>query len=491
MIPSAISDILTAWENDPANAYGAPLVELSAAGGSTFVVSDLHTGAGLARDGTYDGLENFFADAAFVRFLEWAHCRAAGRGALLVINGDFIDFLRIVNLPDDDGAFEEWSRMLAELGISRTAADLRASITAKERRFGLKTHDYKSVFKLSVAARGHGDLFDGLAAWLARGHRLVVTKGNHDLEWYWRAVRNQLRFILAAAMVRQEMAQNIPQALTERVLAGVSFADNAVLLDRNVYIEHGHRYDKFTTVLDGPVLPGGVELNIPFGSFFNRYVINTVELRYPFADKVRPAEHLLALMVQQHFPTAMKLLLAHIPFMVLIIPKGYYRYMLSRVIPLAAALIAPLALLAWNLRSSLGSLLFHGSSTGLISSMEQQLGLPVLSYFLGRLVAYLQLQEPSDLDGAARALLEGHPDFRLVTLGHTHNPDQLALGGRRYCNTGTWIPVVEVSTLEVRDDRTYTFIEIDNGAELGQIRLQRWNDDAGRADVLSVIRNRY
>jgi len=156
---------------------------------------------------------------------------------------------------------------------------------------------------------------------------------------------------------------------------------------------------------------------------------------------VRPAEHLLALMVREHFPTAMKLLFAHTPFMILIIPKGYYRYMLSRVLPLAAALVAPLALLAWNLRSSLSSLLFRSNNGGLASSIEQQLGLPVLSYFLGRLVAYLQLQEPSDLDAPARALLARHPHFRLVTFGHTHNPDRFAVGGRRYCNTGTWIPV--------------------------------------------------
>jgi hypothetical protein len=84
--------------------------------------------------------------------------------------------------------------------------------------------------------------------------------------------------------------------------------------------------------------------------------------------------------------------------MLLIIPKRYYRYMLSRVLPLAAALVAPIALLAWNLRGSLGPL-FGSNNGGLVSSTERQFALPVLSYFLGRLVAYLQLLEPSDLDG--------------------------------------------------------------------------------------------
>ena len=74
-----------------------------------------------------------------------------------------------------------------------------------------------------------------------------------------------------------------------------------------------------------------------------------------------------------------------------------------------------------------------------------------------------------------------------MTFGHTHNPDQLGVDGRRYCNTGTWIPVVEISTTELREDRTYTFLEIDRGANGGPAHLQRWNDDAGRADLLSVI----
>jgi hypothetical protein len=84
---SAISDILTAWENDSKHAYGAPLVELNSEGRPIFVVSDLHAGAGLGDDGTYDGLENFFADAALVRFLEWAHPAVHGPHGAVVAHG--------------------------------------------------------------------------------------------------------------------------------------------------------------------------------------------------------------------------------------------------------------------------------------------------------------------------------------------------------------------------------------------------------------------
>jgi len=487
---AAVARLLAEWESDPANTYGAEVVNLESRGGAVFVASDLHIGAGLSADGVYDGLENFLADEAFGRFLEWAHRRAGDRSAILVINGDFIDFIRIVNLPANDGDFEAWRDTLAKLGIQLSLESLRAGITRKEREFGLKTNDYKSVYKLMTAVHGHRLLFAALAVWIERGHRLVITKGNHDLEWYWPAVRNYLRLALAEALEGRETGTDAGAALTNHVLPRVQFADNALVVDGDVYIEHGHRYDRYTRVLGGPVLPGGAELNIPFGSFFNRYVINTVELRYPYADKVRPAENLLALMVREHFFVALKLLFFHIPFVVRIIPKRYYRYVFARALPMAAALALPVALMVWNLRHSIVSLLTRGSSPSLASTTGQDIGLPVLSYFLGRIVAYLQLEEPTDLDQPARQVLAHQPRFRLATFGHTHNPTQFTAQRQHYCNSGTWIPIVETSTAELREDRTYTFLELHFGPDglIAEPFLQRWNDDAVRADPLVVVR---
>lgn len=486
---AAVTHLFAEWERAPANTYGADVVDLQCADGNVFVISDLHVGAGLSGDGVYDGLENFLADQTFVRFLDWVHHRSAGRSATLVINGDFVDFIRIVTLPASDADFACWRDTLAQLGLHHSLESLRSSITKKERQFGLKTHDYKSVFKLMVAVHGHRLLFDALAVWLHRGHQVVVTKGNHDLEWYWPAVRNYLRLVLAEGLCRRCDAADIAQALAGQVLPRVTFADNGVSLVGDVYIEHGHRHDHYTRVIGSPVIRAGKELNIPFGSFLNRYLINTVELYYPFADKVRPTENLLSLMVREHFFVALRLLFRHIPFTIRIIPKRYFRYLLARLLPLAAALVLPLIAVAWSLRHFIVALIERGSASGLVSKIEQDIGAPVLSYFLGRLVAYLQLREPGDLDEPARELLRDHPRYRLATFGHTHNPTQFNLGASRYCNTGTWIPVVEISTAEVREDRTYTFLELSFGPDglAGEPFLQRWNDDAGRADPLVVV----
>jgi len=127
----ADANLLWQWENNPANTYGADVVPIQCADGLVFVISDLHVGAGLSRDGVYDGLENFFADHAFARFLDWAHHRSAEGSATLVINGDFVDFLRIVTLPVTDADFASWRDTLAQLGLEYSLESLRSSITKK------------------------------------------------------------------------------------------------------------------------------------------------------------------------------------------------------------------------------------------------------------------------------------------------------------------------------------------------------------------------
>src|SRR5205823_3154844 len=130
--------------------------------------------------------------------------------------------------------------------------------------------------------------------WLAKENRLVFVKGNHDLELYWPKVRNYLRLMLAQCVIRSGGGTEIYTTLSTTISKGVRFFDDSVVIDNDLYLEHGHRYDKYAMVLDGPFLqdkPG--QLNIPFGSFFNRYLINRVELFYPFLDNVRPAGNLL------------------------------------------------------------------------------------------------------------------------------------------------------------------------------------------------------
>ncbi|HEU4904277.1 MAG TPA: hypothetical protein VFT06_15835, partial [Flavisolibacter sp.] len=119
-----------------------------------------------------------------------------------------------------------------------------------------------------------------------------------------------------------------------------------------------------------------------------------------------------------------------------------------------------------------------------------------VAYYIGKFIlSWLFKKEPAFADDA-RQILAANPNLEAVLLGHTHNPEQYNFAtseitatriNRWYFNTGTWIPVFETSSADVRFDKTYTFIAIDL-TEDPPCRefLQRWNDDALRVDSLPL-----
>lgn len=486
--------------------YGAPVAEIPAAGRDLYVVSDLHLAAGLLANGTYHGTENFFADQAFWRFLRAADAdlEAQGRAGagLLVINGDFVDFMRVSECPDGPAAFQAWSDLLAPLGLHYTPKQLEDSISEKEREFGLRTDHYKSVWKLAAVATGHPALFDALAWWVGQGHHLAVTKGNHDVEWYWRPVRDFLRLALADRLADQRGGE-VAEAL-EEILHRIWFGDHALLVNGQVHIEHGHQYEPTTCVIGPPELEGKWQgqLNLPFGSFFNRYLINHVELGYPYIDNVRPQTNILPVLIRERFPTAVRLIFAHLPFALRVIPRRYYRYLLRIWLPALLAILVPVAIVVYLITQDViaisGAALGTGGGEGggllgavrdRIGGMMGNLAWLVASYVLSQVLAFFQVHGPASLEIPMRGILEQHPGHLAAVVGHTHNPDQSILGGQGYFNTGTWIAVIETTAASVREDRTYTFAHFPaEGDRLGQGLLLRWDDEAGRAEPAVVVR---
>ena len=482
--------LLSCEANGPASEYGRSLINLVTNGEEIAVVSDFHICSGFTQDKTYTGTENFFADASFLRFIE----NLAGRSnkkKLLIINGDFLDFLRNVLVPETAGDFAHWRSELEAIGIVKSVGELKGSLVKKELTYGLKTDDYKSIWKFITIVEGHSQVFRALGKWLSEGNKLVIVKGNHDLEFYWLAVRNYLRLTLARE-VRNFRGTEIMDIMADTVLPSVIFVDDAILLDGVFYIEHGHKFDKYSFVIGKPVLDNGTELNIPFGSFFNRYLINRVELAYPFIDNVRPSGNILPVLMRERFFLGLKLLFLHIPFMLKVIPKGYYDYMFRKVLTQFLALLVPVLIVAFvliqkmpqvSLSPDLSSVFNYLSTT-----VKYVLGL-FGSYLLSRIVSYYQLAEPDMLNEPARRIMEKHPEYKFVTMGHTHNPDQFQIGGRWYYNTGTWIPIVESDSAAVRSDKTYTFLHF-RRSEAGDILptvLERWDDEAGAARELVIV----
>ena len=475
--------------------YKRKVVEIDMGQREIFVISDLHMAAGLNENGNYDGTENFFADASISRFLSHLENRIYGnKKGLLIINGDFVDFLRIRNIPYSDGDLDHWSALLAELGIQKNREELRASINDRERRYGLRTNDYKSVWKLDVCQRGHRSVFKSLAAWIEKGNELLVIKGNHDLEWYWKLMRDYLRLILAKN-ISENQKTSPDHSLSEIVIPAVHFADDKVLIDGVIYIEHGHRYEHFTEVDGPPVLEGSDELNLPFGSFFNRYLINRIELAYPYIDDVRPRQQILPLLIRERFPLALQLLFRYVPFLLQIIPKRQYAFALRYLFQFLWIVGIPLAITGYAVIKSLWHSMHMPPSNTPPSFFAQyilpqlkSLALLSLSYFAGKLFSILKLSAPSSFYPNALKIFKDNPKLVLVTFGHTHDPEQKKSEGHAYYNTGTWIPVFELDAADVRLDKTYTFLQLtkNSAGKIGTEGLMRWNDDALRLEKMEL-----
>jgi UDP-2,3-diacylglucosamine pyrophosphatase LpxH len=465
------------------------IIPVQSNGRNIYVLSDLHLAGGLNTNGNYEGTENFYADQSFERFLNHLQQKVQGKGALLFINGDFIDFLRIRNIPETDDEFRCWQEILEKIGINKSIEDLKSSVTKKEKEYGLKTDGYKSVWKLYVCMQGHKILFRRLAKWVADGNELYIVKGNHDLEWYWSSIQKYLCLALAEKAEEERVVLN--ENIRTLFKRNVQYANHAFLIDNKIHIEHGHLYERTTAVAGPTTYNNGQELNLPFGSFFNRYLINRLELSYPYLDNVRPMQNILPILIRERFPLAIKVLFQYIPFTLLIIPKKLYWHTFKYLLNIIFIIVLPIAITAyaiWQTIKGNGSGEAPGGIAAQGLNILKNFGFLFLSYIFGRIMAMAGLKAPPSLSIHAKEIIEKNPSVEAVIFGHTHDPEQKQLGNDKwYFNTGTWIPIFETSSADVRLDRTYTFIAVNcNQQPACKERLQRWNDDAERIDTMTL-----
>ena len=260
-------------------------VAYRATGKEIVVVSDLHIASGRTAVGVFRGTENFFADDGFGRFLDYVESIKKTPSLLLIFNGDIFDFLRVTEYPGwtrkvqlgrriklrlqgrmpvaperpAPGVvrreFAEWSAELSKVGIVRKPKELEESISKTEKRYGLETDDYKTIYRLMRIKRGHPYFFERLARWLLDGNSFLILKGNHDLEICQEKVRQFIELQMAESMAGLRAGAEggeIGSLLETVVFPNIRFADDSVLIDEDFYLEHGHRYDKFTMVTGDP-----------------------------------------------------------------------------------------------------------------------------------------------------------------------------------------------------------------------------------------------
>ena len=194
------------------------------------LLSDVHLGSDLVQHLRPWASEQWLRqtpdiDAPLVGLLDHYRVRPSGRPLTLVFAGDFLDLVGVC--------------------IGSDGVPLKTPLSREERAHGLGSAADHVVRKMqAIAARHHG-VFRALARFLEAGHRLVVVRGNHDVELHWRAAR--AAFVEA---VVQHASEDAREELAERIQICPWFFHVPGLL----YVEHGHEFDATCSYGD-PLLP--------------------------------------------------------------------------------------------------------------------------------------------------------------------------------------------------------------------------------------------
>jgi UDP-2,3-diacylglucosamine pyrophosphatase LpxH len=481
------------------------------------VVSDLHIGRGRSpTTRRFHALETFFFDEDLRQFLAWAGEQAAARGTTLraVFNGDTFDFLRM-------------------------EADLVTSASRREQRFGADLTPATCAELVREILAGHPVFVEALADVLARGGEVVVLPGNHDLEVQWTPVQDELR-------------RAVRGALAGRDGLGAAGADGAVsrLLFRpwfhyepgRIWIEHGcqydpenaYRYPLRTGLSDGRYDSQLLELDMPLGNFFQKYLYNGFGPLTFIVPSTRANARYSRWMLFNEPRLMFRVALSHAPFAWQAVRRLARRGIENRM-PLERAHDAELARLAEEsglgerlrridgLKTVRGDLLHAAREYGLqaarvlagvlatalvgagawsgglfaIDSLAGGLGLKAL-LFLGLnflllaaalgTVGYLVLRDDAPANPWPQRRAAGELarllDVPVVTFGHTHEEVVWPVerqGGGWYYNTGTWVAVFTHDVLLPRERVQFTFLHVQGG----EAELKYWSP--GRREALPVV----
>ncbi len=218
-------------------------------------ISDLHLGCDLRPGNKLDKARS--TDAPLAQFLTYhARHRDQGKPWRLILNGDIVDFVAITLLPKEPVSFE---------------------ISPEERSIGLAPTEPKCVWKLRRTAERHPAVFDALAHFVHRGNSVHIIRGNHDSEWRWPAVQEELRRILVER-------SGAPRRKVDRL---VEFHDWFYLEPGFFYAEHGHAHDPYS-VHSGffSAHNDDAEIELPLSSKVLRYFVNRYTEQVELADDV-------------------------------------------------------------------------------------------------------------------------------------------------------------------------------------------------------------
>ena len=492
------------------------------------VVSDLHISEGYSQD-TYhwNRLENFTSDTAFARFLGTKSKDILSRNcrAWLIINGDFIDFLRITSTPKSNDELQEWRQWLKDITEAKLPDQRERVLKAfdefarlwracvldnrnpkrkwpceiKDRaKYGLRTNDFESIDRLMIAMKGHSEFFQALAEWLSEGHLLTVISGNHDHEFDQDLVRAGFLWMLEKLSGEKRSGHQYDADFSERL----RFEKHGLEIGGKIRVEHGHRFEWHTRTTDQWLRPDSQEIILAPGSLFNRYLINHLELEVPYLNNIKPVTHVIGYLIKKHPYQFLK--------MVWKLLKAVYRLARKRgprrlifagflkVIQCGLPLLYLVQLVFLLLR-------LNGESLSDIFYGTRFLGIPFpiyiaipffILYFLiissvvkGLKLYFSEEEMRQHMSRGFEAKNKG--DERYAICGHTHEPHKERWDNTIiFMNAGTWIPVFEQKGGYVRDDMTMTFVELNKSTTEWDAKLARWEPLTMREAEVILIEER-
>jgi UDP-2,3-diacylglucosamine pyrophosphatase LpxH len=475
-----------------------------------FVISDLHLSEGISPiTKHWNRLEDFTAHDAFVEFLD-EKLEVASKSkpqSWLIINGDFVDFLRILRVPDKND-LKSWRDALWDLTSAKLPhfkervisefdkfayrwqkyilnpkcwqicpADLRS-----EKRFGLKTQDFKSVFRLLTVFEGHKAVFEALANWLKVGNNIAIISGNHDLEF------NQTLVQACFCWKLEEIAKaDSTDALN--FSDKLQFFARKIEIDDSIHIEHGQDFEWHTRTGGKWQLNAhdkNQELRLPPGSLFNRYLVNKIELKVPNLNNVRPNGRVLLYLLKNHQWSFIKILWQLLKTVLRLMNKSGARRLILLGIMKVGMVVLPLAyfirifyaaycssdaffVAVWKGANFLQHVIPFYVSFPIVALVT------VVLYLLGK--KHSPNFEKEITEHINKCITKtGTKNKRIFIYGHTHKPDiQFWDKGKvEYINSGTWIPIFEYESGIVRKDLTKTFVELEKTATGWKAKLARW-----------------
>lgn len=456
---------------------------------SLIILSDFHISGGkLPGSGKYRPTENFFYDEEFSRFIDHLIQTKGDLPWKMIINGDFLDVIRLTDYPATDAQFQQWEQLLKSVGIYKEISE--SDVSKHERKFGLKTHEYKSVWKLDFIAKAHPKVFSALSRFVGEGNSLVLIKGNHDIEFCWPGFQELfVQILLRGLQLKPAPAQT--QAISNRI----SFVDEAYVIEDSIYIEHGHQYEDIT-YLKSNLLPWDKQqIFLPFGSFMNRYFLNKAEQIAPYLDNIKPPTAYLDAVIKSYPLKAFKQLLGTLFLARRVFKKKEYKWDAIKlilkalkyiIIPLAVLLLFALPLLIPAYKNFLLNIPLVGKY---LADIKIGTLLSVLSVLNPIILALLKPKHDLVTKAVIKILNENsNIKLRYIILGHFHLCDRRQYESCTYLNCGSWTPKIVLEE-KLRAAINFAFLRFDKIPAGGFLEPQilEWNDCAGRCDEVKLF----